>query len=87
MDGVRRYSRSVGSMKRLIRGIVLAVVGYLLCAVVGYGLVLQFSPRHDRALEASMTSVFFYGPVGSALSFAIGVLLPMSCTRWPRRDF
>jgi hypothetical protein len=52
------------------------VVGYLLCAVVSYGLVLQFSPRHDRALEAAMTSVFFYGPVGSALAFAIGVLLP-----------
>lgn len=34
------------------------------------------SPCHDRALEAAMTSVFIYGPVGSALAFAIGVLLP-----------
>jgi hypothetical protein len=63
-------------MKRLIRGIAFAVVGYLLCAVVSYGLVLQFSPRHDRALEAAMTSVFFYGPVGGVLSFASGLLLP-----------
>jgi len=63
-------------MKRLIRGLAFAVLGYLLCAVVSYGLVLQFSLRHDRALEAAMTSVFFYGPVGSALAFAVGVLLP-----------
>jgi hypothetical protein len=64
-------------MKRLIRAIVFAVVGYLLCAVVSYGLVLQFSPRQDRALEAAMTSVFFYGPVGSAFAFAIGLLKPL----------
>jgi len=63
-------------MTRLIRGIVLAVVGFLLFAAVSYSVVLQFSPRHDRALEAAMTSVFFYGPVGAAISFAIGVLLP-----------
>ncbi|WP_255104676.1 MULTISPECIES: hypothetical protein [unclassified Synechococcus] len=37
-------------------------------------LVAQYSPRHDRELEAAMTSVFFYGPVGAGLAFLVGLL-------------
>ncbi|MCP9848312.1 hypothetical protein [Cyanobium sp. Morenito 9A2] len=51
-----------------------ALAGFLLCAVISYGLVRQFSPRQDRELEAAMTSVFFYGPVGAALGFVAGLL-------------
>lgn len=61
-------------MKRLGRGLLGALVGFVLSTVISLVLVAQYSPRHDRELEAAMTSVFFYGPVGAGLAFLVGLL-------------
>ncbi|WP_094553827.1 hypothetical protein [Synechococcus sp. 1G10] len=61
-------------MKRLGRGLLGALVGFVLSTVISLVLVAQYSPRHDRELEAAMTSVFFYGPVGAGLAFLMGLL-------------
>lgn len=61
-------------MKRLGRGLLGALVGFVLSTVISLVLVAQYPPRHDRELEAAMTSVFFYGPVGAGLAFLVGLL-------------
>jgi hypothetical protein len=62
-------------MKRFGTGLLCAVVGYIAVAVASYFLVLEFSSnRHDRSVEAAMTSVFFYGPVGAVLAFIAGIV-------------
>ncbi len=60
-------------MKRFGLGLLCGLGGYFVAAVVSYFAILQFSPnRHDRELEAAMTSVFFIGPIGAVLSFILG---------------
>ncbi len=61
-------------MKRLGRGLLGALVGFVLSTVISLVLVAQYSPRQDRELEAAMTSVFFYVPVGAGLAFLVGLL-------------
>jgi hypothetical protein len=60
-------------MKRLGRGLLGALVGFVLSTVISFVLVSHFSPRHDREMEAAMTSFFFYGPVGACLAFLAGL--------------
>jgi hypothetical protein len=63
-------------MKRFGLGLLCGLGGYLVVAVISYFAVLQFSAnRHDRELEAAMTSVFFFGPIGAVLSFILGLIL------------
>lgn len=48
------------------------LVGYLIGALAGVGLVEAFSGnRHDKSLEAVMTGAFITGPLGALLG-AIG---------------
>ena len=68
-------------MRRFGFGLLFAVVGYLVVAVASYFLVLQFSSNmHDRSVEAAMTSIFFFGPVGAVIAFIVG------CIRGGRRS-
>lgn len=63
-------------MKRFGLGLLCGLGGYLVVALVIYFAVLEFSAnRHDREIEAAMTSVFFFGPVGAGLSFILGIVL------------
>jgi hypothetical protein len=63
-------------MKRLFLGLLSGIGGYVVTAAVSYYLILQFSPNvHDRAIEAAMGSVFFFGPVGGLGAFAVGIIL------------
>lgn len=40
--------------------------GYVLAAVIGFGLVQVLSAnRHDRSVEAAMTALFVAGPLGA----------------------
>ena len=65
-----------GVLKRFGFGLLCGLGGYLVAAVVSYFALLQFSPnRHDRQVEAAMTSVFFFGPIGAVLSFILGIIL------------
>jgi hypothetical protein len=62
-------------MKRAAIVLLYAVGGYLCCAVVGYFLVgLLSSNTHARSVEAGMTSVFVFGPLGSLAAIVVGVV-------------
>ncbi len=67
-------SAAYTTMRKLGRGLLVAVLSFLLCTASSYILVLQFSQRNDRELEAAMTSFFFYGPVGAVVGFVVGLL-------------
>lgn len=49
------------------------VGGYTFTCVCSYWIVLQTSPRHDRQLEAAMSSIFVFGPIGAVLSCLIAI--------------
>ena len=62
-------------LKRFVLGFVFALVGYLATAVASYFLIMSFSSNvHDRSVEASMTAIFFIGPIGAVLGFAWGII-------------
>ena len=47
----------------------------IIMAVAGYFLVEMFSGNtHDRDVEAAMTSVFFWGPIGGIAAFIAGMV-------------
>lgn len=53
-------------MRRLLLALLFAAVGFAGAAVAGYGVVSSLSGnQHDRAVEAAMTAVFVFGPVGA----------------------
>lgn len=60
-------------MRRLLRGLAYALLGYAVGGVVGAGAItLLSSNRHDRGVEASMTGAFVTGPLGAVVAFARG---------------
>ncbi len=62
-------------MKRFGIALLWGIGGYIVVAVASYFLVMEFSSnRHDREVEAAMTSVFFFGPVGAVLAFIVGII-------------
>lgn len=62
-------------LKRFAIGLLFGVGGYLVTALASYFLVLPCSSNvYDRSLEASMTSVFFFGPIGGVLAFIVGLV-------------
>ena len=59
-------------MMRVLQILLIAGVGYAVCAVAGYFLVMAVSTnRHDKSVEAVMTAVFVVGPLGA---IAAGIL-------------
>ena len=62
-------------MRRFGIALLYAVIGYVIAAIAAYLLVGWLSPnQHDRSIEAAMTSVFFFGPVGAVLAFIVGFI-------------
>ncbi len=60
-------------MKRFGIALVYAIGGYVVAAFARYFLIGEFSSNtHDRSVEAAMTSVFAWGPLGAAVAFIIG---------------
>jgi len=65
----------MGRVRRFGFGLLFAIGGYFAAAVLGYFLVQWFSSNtHDRSVEAGMTSVFFFGPIGAVLAFVAGLI-------------
>jgi len=63
-------------MRRLAFGLLGAIGGYALAAVVGYFLIDALSSNtHDRAVEASMTAAFVAGPLGALIGLVAGIVL------------
>jgi cation transporter-like permease len=65
-------------MKKLLKAVALAILGYITGAVGGMFLIGAFSSNHhDRLTEAAMTSIFVIGPAWSLLTFIVAlVFLP-----------
>jgi len=62
-------------MKRLGIGVLCAVGGYIAGALAGYFMIAWFSSNmHDRSVEAAMSSIFVWGPVGAVLAGFIGFI-------------
>jgi hypothetical protein len=63
-------------MKRFAIGLVFALGGYVFAAFAGYFLIESFSSNmHDRSVEAAMTSVFVFGPLGAVIGFIVGFIV------------
>ncbi|MBD2703497.1 hypothetical protein IC229_22825 [Spirosoma sp. BT702] len=62
-------------MKYFGIGLLTGIAGYVLLALLSYFLIGKLSSNgHDRGVEASMTSIFIYGPIGFVIAFIIGYL-------------
>lgn len=62
-------------MKTFGIALLAGIVGYALAASLSYFLIGKFSSNgHDRSVEASMTCIFVYGPIGFILSFIAGYI-------------
>ena len=60
-------------MKRIGVGVLGAVGGYIVGALIGYLLIEALSSNvHDRSVEAAMTSAFVLGPLGAVVGFVVG---------------
>ena len=68
-------------MKYIGIGLLTGIVGYAIIAFLSYYLIGKFSSNgHDRGVEASMTSIFVYGPIGFIVSFIGGYI-------WAKNSF
>lgn len=57
-------------------GLLGLVLGYLAAALVGAAAIALLSTNtHDLGVEAAMTAVFIWGPLGGALGLVTGVVL------------
>jgi len=62
-------------MKTFVIALLIGIIGYVAFAFLSYFLIGKFSSNgHDRSVEASMTSIFVFGPIGLILSFIIGYI-------------
>ncbi len=56
-------------MPRFLKVIVFMAVGFVVTTVASYFLISWLSTNtHDRALEAAMSSVFVFGPLGTVVA-------------------
>jgi ABC-type antimicrobial peptide transport system permease subunit len=62
-------------MKSFGIALLAGVIGYPVIAFLSYFLIGKFSSNgHDRGVEASMTSIFVYGPIGFIIAFVAGYI-------------
>ena len=68
-------------MKYIGIGLLTGIADYVIIAFLSYYLIGKFSSNgHDRGVEASMTSLFVYGPIGFIVSFIGGYV-------WAKNSF
>ena len=59
-------------MRRFAISLLCGIGGYAIVAIVSYVLIdLISSNAHDRAMEAAMTSIFVFGPLGAVTAFVV----------------
>lgn len=62
-------------MMRVLQILLFAGIGYGICAVAGYFLVMAISTnRHDKSVEAVMTAAFVIGPLGAIVAGFLAAL-------------
>ena len=63
-------------MRRFAIACVGALVAAVVCAFAGYWLVeMASSNTHDRSMEAAMTGIFVFGPLGAIAGFVAGLII------------
>jgi len=63
-------------MKTIALALLIGLAGYLAGVILGMICINLFSTnRHDKSVEAAMTSFFFIGPVSALLSIAVFLLV------------
>jgi cation transporter-like permease len=63
-------------MRRFLAALLGLLIGYPLCAVLGYFAISLFSGNHfDGSVEASMTAAFVFGPAGAIIGLVVGIIL------------
>ena len=68
-------------MKNFGIALLIGIAGYFVMAFLSYFLIGKFSSNgHDRSVEASMTSIFVFGPIGFIISFIVGYI-------WAKNSF
>jgi len=68
-------------MKNFGIALLIGIAGYFVMAFLSYFLIGKFSSNgHDRSVEASMTSIFVFGPIGFVISFIVGYI-------WAKNSF
>ena len=68
-------------MKNFGIALLVGIAGYFVMAFLSYFLIGKFSSNgHDRSVEASMTSIFVFGPIGFIISFIVGYI-------WAKNSF
>ncbi|MFZ4703194.1 MAG: hypothetical protein ACOYMG_24385 [Candidatus Methylumidiphilus sp.] len=62
-------------LRRIGFGLLFSLIGFILAGIASYFLIMELSPNmHDRSVEASMTGIFFFGPIGAILGFVAGAI-------------
>lgn len=63
-------------MQRFFAALLGLVLGYPVFAFAGYWAIALFSANNfDRSVEAAMTSLFVFGPLGAIIGLVAGVIL------------
>ena len=63
-------------MRRFLAALLGLIVGYPAFAVIGYFAISLFSDnQHDRGVEAAVTAIFFFGPLGAIIGLITGAIL------------
>ena len=62
-------------MARVLCVLLFVIIGFAVAAPAGYFLISKLSSnRHDSAVEAIMTGIFVFGPIG-AISAGVGAFI------------
>jgi hypothetical protein len=54
-----------------------ALIGFAVAVPICYGLISKFSSSHDSSVEAAMTSIFVFGPLGAIIGGVIAFVRTM----------
>jgi hypothetical protein len=62
-------------MRRFLAALLGLIVGYPAFAVIGYFAISLLSDnQHDRSVEAAVTTIFFFGPLGAIVGLVTGAI-------------
>jgi cytochrome bd-type quinol oxidase subunit 2 len=56
-------------MFKFFQVLIAVALGYVVTATVSYFIIMKLSTnQHDRAIEAAMSAIFVFGPIGAVVA-------------------